>query len=944
MLDEQRASMTHRLAGTRYRLLVILLVALWAASFASPRAAAQDGPPAAQVVEELQHDESPPLAESVATTPGRPGEEPPRVVPHLHPKPERPPEPPPHDPGLQTFAHGRGKHRRSAFPGVGANGYAPPDTNGAAGLTQFVQWVNVQYAVYNKTTGQRVLGPAAGNTFWKGFGGPCESNNDGDPIAQFDKAAGRWVMAQPVYSSPFMYCVAVSTTGDATGTYYRYAFPIPGDVFPDYPKLGVWPDGYYVSFNAFDASGNNFLGALACALDRNAMLAGGTASAICFQQGPAVDSLLPSDLDGSTPPPAGSSNYFAHFIPNALDLYQFHADFASPSNSTFTGPTTLLVNAFSEACGGGSCIPQGGTGQRLDSLGDRLMYRFAYRNFGDHEALVVNHSVAAGTSVGVRWYELRQTPPGNGGFDLYQQGTFAPDAQYRWMGSIAMDRAGNIALGYSLSSGSTHPSIAYTVHVPGTDAPGTMQAETVVLTGAGSQTGGLDRWGDYSSMSVDPADDCTLWYTNEYLPANGAFNWSTYITSFALPSCTQGAPTPDFAISATPSTQTVLPGGSTSYTVTVSALNGFAGSVGLSQSGLPSGAGASFAPATVNGSGQSTLTVTTTSATPTGTFTITITGTSGTSSHSTTVALTVNPPPDFSVSATPASRTVNRGSSTTYTVTVSKQDGFAGVVSFGASGLGTGASASFSPASVSGSGSSTLTVTTTSTAQAGTFTVTITGTSGATSHSTTVALTVNGTDFSIAASPGAQTIQQGQATTYTVTVSPVNGFAGSLTFSASGQGTGTSVKFNPSSVTGAGSATMTVTASSTAKVGTFTLTIKGTSGGLTRSTTVSLTINPGPNFLITASPAAQTVTRGSSATYTVTVTGCCGFVGTVTFSVSGLPSGATAAFAPPSVAGGGTSTLTVSTTAQTATGTKSLTIKGTSGGLNHSTRVNLTVN
>src|SRR5262249_54300596 len=187
----------------------------------------------------------------------------------------------------------------------------------------------------------------------------------------------------------------------------------------------------------------------------------------------------------------------------------------------------------------------------------------------------------AGTRGGVGWYELRQTPPGNGGFEVYQQGTFAPDAQYRWMGSIAMDRAGNIALGYSLSSGSTHPSIAYTVHVPGTDAPGTMQAETVVLTGAGSQTSGLDRWGDYSSMSVDPADDRTFWYTNEYLSANGAFNWSTYVTSFALPGCVEAPPTPDFAISATPSTQTVVTGGSTSYTVTVTWLDGFTGSVDL---------------------------------------------------------------------------------------------------------------------------------------------------------------------------------------------------------------------------------------------------------------------------------------------------------------------------------------------------------------------------
>jgi hypothetical protein len=528
---------------------------------------------------------------------------------------------------------------------------------------------------------------------------------------------------------------------------------------------------------------------------------------------------------------------------------------------------------------------------------------------------------------------------------VYQQGTFAPDAKYRWMGSIAMDGVGDIALGYSVSSSTTHPSIAYTVHVPGTDAPGTMQAETTLLTGTGSQTGGLDRWGDYSSMSIDPVDDCTFWYTTEYLQADGSFNWSTLIASFALPSCTGAAPAPDFSLSANPSSQTVVGGGSTSYTVSVAAVNGFTGSVTLSASGLPAGASANFAPATVIGSGTSTLTVTTTSAAQTGTFTLTITGTSGAISHATTVALTVNPPPDFSVSATPAARTVTRGGSTTYTVTVSKQGGFNGVVGFGVSGLGTGASATFAPTSVTGAGSSTLTVTTTSTAQTGTFTLTIRGTSGALSHATTVALTVTPPpDFSISAGPGSNTVAQGQSTSYTVTVSPLNGFNASVNFTVSGQGGGTSVKFTPTSVTGAGSTTMTVTANTTAAVGTFTLTITGTSGGLHRSTTVTLTVKAGPNFAISASPASQTVTRGASATYTVTVTGSGGFAGSVTFSVGGLPPGTAAAFTPTSVAGSGTSTLTVSTTSQTPTGPHSLTIKGTSGGLNHSTKVGLTVN
>src|SRR5450759_2228408 len=214
---------------------------------------------------------------------------------------------------------------------------------------------------------------------------------------------------------------------------------------------------------------------------------------------------------------------------NALQLWKYHVDWSNTANTTLTGPTAVPVASYSQACVGTNCIPQTGTSTKRYSLGDRLMYRLAYRNFGDHESLVVNHSVTAGASVGVRWYELRN-PTGStlasGRPVVYQQGTFAPDASYRWMGSIAQDRSGDIALGYSLSSAAIFPSVAYTGRVPG-DAAGTMEQETVVQPGSGSQnTNSLSRWGDYSSMSVDPVDDCTFWYTNEYLKTNGSWNWS----------------------------------------------------------------------------------------------------------------------------------------------------------------------------------------------------------------------------------------------------------------------------------------------------------------------------------------------------------------------------------------------------------------------------------
>jgi hypothetical protein len=409
---------------------------------------------------------------------------------------------------------------------------APPDTNGAVGATQYVQWVNESFAVFDKATGKTLLGPMLGKSLWTGFGGGCETNNDGDPIVQYDKAAGRWIFTQfSVSTSPFLQCVAVSTTNDATGTFNRYAFTY--DQFPDYPKLGVWSDAYYITFNMFT---NTFQGARLCAYDGAAMRAGATATQVCFQLSSSFGGVLPADIDGSTAPPAGSPNYLVNFGSNSLNLWRFHVDFGTPANSTLTGPISIPVATFSAACkGGGTCIPQPGTSEKLDSLADRLMYRLAYRNFGDHESLVVNHSVQTSRRgpVGVRWYELRN--PG-GTPSVFQQGTFAPDASFRWMGSIAMDKLGDIALGYSVSSGSVHPAVRFTVHTPA-DALGTMEAESSAKEGGGSQQRSLARWGDYSAMTVDPTDDCTFFYTNEYLKADGTFNWSTWITSFKVPSC-----------------------------------------------------------------------------------------------------------------------------------------------------------------------------------------------------------------------------------------------------------------------------------------------------------------------------------------------------------------------------------------------------------------------
>ncbi len=424
--------------------------------------------------------------------------------------------------------------------------FVPPDTDGAVGASQFVQMVNVTLAVYDKSTGALQMGPAAIHTLWTGFGGLCEFGggtptfaDGGDPVVLYDRMAGRWLVSQLQYNTTFTQsaqCVAISTSSDATGAYNRYEFDF-GSNFPDYPKFGVWPDGYYNSVNIFPPKG--FAGAMACAFDRAAMLAGAAASAICFQQPPSVASLLPADLDGSTLPPGGAPNYFVGLADSThLNFFQFHADFANPANSTFTGPTLIPVAPYSEICARAtslSCIPEPPPGEAVDGLADRVMFRLAYRNFGDHEALVVNHTVKGGALAGVRWYEIRNPAAPY----VFQQSTIVdPNVNY-WLGSIAMDKVGNIALGFSASSKSVFPSVYVAGRAP-TDPAGAMFGPLTLVNGSGVQIQSFKRWGDYSSMAVDPKDDCTFWYTNEYYATTGSFNWSTRIGSFRFNSCKGG--------------------------------------------------------------------------------------------------------------------------------------------------------------------------------------------------------------------------------------------------------------------------------------------------------------------------------------------------------------------------------------------------------------------
>jgi len=445
----------------------------------------------------------------------------------------------------------------------GHHHYVPPDTNAAVGDSQIVQWVNICYAVFDKSTGAVIAGPFLGTNFWSGFGGPCEANNDGDPIIQWDKVNHRWLAAQNVFNSatglnpPYYTCVAVSQTADATGSYFRYQFPQPG--FPDYPKWGKKGNVYYQTQNNF-GNDDGFEGVTVCAYQANLMLKGNSkAKQVCIvddSNGTLFDdSMLPADDD--SPGPSNAEVLLGaidNFLPGDTHVYEyvFTVDFGKPGNSTLAGidgSMPISVPAFELALcvqGGAlttNCVPQPTAGPHtdtLDTLGDRLMYRLAHFSGSNGiQHYVVTHSVNDSSgAVGQRWYEFRAKGLGSTSLYLYQTGQTPADGEYRWMGSAAMDKAGNIALGYSRSSAASgdYPSIYYAGQTAG-DPLGTTESEVLIKQGGGSQINSVDRWGDYSSMALDGADSCTFWYTTEYYPRDATRAWATWIASLKFPNC-----------------------------------------------------------------------------------------------------------------------------------------------------------------------------------------------------------------------------------------------------------------------------------------------------------------------------------------------------------------------------------------------------------------------
>jgi len=486
----------------------------------------------------------------------------------------------------------------------------PSDNSLSVDPDHIVQTVNSRMAIFTKkgrkfeTTGKVLYGPVPTNNVFRGFGGSCESVNNGDAVVRYDQLAGRWLIVMPIFrraaarpdqpgewkpgavhlspagrpgqpgpavelfqppppdpgteaerqpprrrrgqesQGPYSMCYAVSTGPDPFGPYYRYEFLRP--LFPDYPRPAIWPDGYYVPTSTGDNRISESVATEkhACVVDRARMLKGEPATEQCIIIHNA-NFLNNADIDGKELPPAGAPNIMMAaggtqldmiFEADTIDAWQFHVDWENPSRTRITGPEKIAVAPYHYLCDGQltHCVPQPGTDRRLDAQGDKIMSRLVYRRMGNRESIVAVHSVntTAGGG-GVRWYEFRID--GNRRLSLYQQGTYAPDRYFRWMASPAVDRLGNIGIGYSFGGIPYFAGQRFAARLSG-DPPGRLTLREVVLVEGEASQKNTMRWEDYTQTAIDPSDDCTIWYVGDYLKKNGE-NYSTRIGAFRLPGC-----------------------------------------------------------------------------------------------------------------------------------------------------------------------------------------------------------------------------------------------------------------------------------------------------------------------------------------------------------------------------------------------------------------------
>jgi len=431
----------------------------------------------------------------------------------------------------------------SSFAGLDLSTWGagwPPDTHGDVGPNHYIQAVNTSIGVFDKASGAR-LAAFTFDAFFQANGASdaCATLNYGDPVVLYDQVSGRWIITDFAFAGsgstpPYYECIAVSKTADpVSGGWWLYTVVADSQSLNDYPKLGIWNDGIYMSANMFKR-GRSYAGAKVWAFNRDDLTSGASLRSVAFTLGNSYFSLLPANAR-VTLPPAGTPEYFMsdYGSNTSMKLWEFHVDWNSPSSSTLTGPTSFAVSSFTRPS---SRVPQLNSSETIDTLGDRLMTWLQYTNIGGAESLWVSRTVVSGNTDGIRWMEVRGM---NGTPSVYQEGTYAPDSNYRFMPSLAVNENGSMAVGYSVSSSNMFPAIRYAGRLA-SDPLGTLaQTEASLIEGTGSQNGGYNRWGDYASMSVDPTDNCTFWFTTEYYVTTGN-NWQTRIGSFQLPDCNGG--------------------------------------------------------------------------------------------------------------------------------------------------------------------------------------------------------------------------------------------------------------------------------------------------------------------------------------------------------------------------------------------------------------------
>lgn len=657
----------------------------------------------------------------------------------------------------------------------------PPDTNGDVGPTYYIQTINTAVGIFNKSTGSQVAAFTFDALMSQGnFGNLCDTSNFGDPVVLYDTFADRWIITDfaftvdgsgNVTNPPGAFqCFAVSQSGNpVTGGWYFYSLAVT-DALNDYPKLGIWPDGIYMSANMFAfPAGGAFQNVRVWALDKASMYAGHPAQSVSFDVGTVLGqspfTLLPSNARVQTgTPPAGRPNLFTGLMDfNAIRVWKFHVDWATPANSTFTGPSSSLTGSSWSLPP--ATVPSK-SGNNLDTLSYRLMVQNQYTNIGGVESLWDAHTVAgsSGSQAAVRWYQVPVTGGTVGGSTL-QAGTYNPDTDNRFVPSVAANRNGDMAIGYTAAGSTLFPAIRYAGRLAVDPASTITLTEASLIDGTGTQVGlcggsACSRWGDYSAMTLDP-DGCTFWYTAQYYATSG-LNHHTRIGSFRFPGCTDvpppspsptPSPTPASSIATTSpdlappsvaapglSPNPAIPGAT--VTVTSTATDNVA--VASAQKQLNGGAWTSMS-AVDGGFGESSEDVTSTITAPAtaGTYQVCVRATDPTGNTSNGLACTTLTVMSFALAPVSAGASAAQGNSASWTINITRSS-FPGPISFSATGLPSGTTATF-VANPSGGASAVLTITTsncTTPTPRGTFSITVNGTSGGLTRSTTVSLTV----------------------------------------------------------------------------------------------------------------------------------------------------------------------------------------------------------